>query len=78
MRKEKFVAVILLIIAMVAMFFTIWDFEWKCQALTTCFMIVYCGIGTTGLIMLMEENIGDSIGEKQCTTDIFTVKNIRN
>lgn len=54
MRNEKFVAVLLLIIALVAMVFTIWDFEWKCQALTMCFLIVYCGTGTTGLAMLME------------------------
>lgn len=54
MRNEKLVAVILLIIALVAMVFTIWDFEWKCQALTMCFLIVYCGTGTTGLAMLME------------------------
>lgn len=67
MRKEKFVAVILLIIAMVAMFFTIWDFEWKCQALTTCFMIVYCGIGTTGFIMLMEATGNAPYIEKKTT-----------
>ena len=54
MRNEKFVAVLLLIIALVAMVFTIWDFEWKCQALTMCFLIVYCGTVTTGLAMLME------------------------
>ena len=54
MRNEKLVAVILLIIALVAMVFTIWDFAWKCQALTMCFLIVYCGTGTTGLAMLME------------------------
>lgn len=54
MRNKQLVAVILLIIALVAMVCTIWDFEWKCQALTMCFLIVSCGTGTTGLAMLME------------------------
>lgn len=67
MRNEKLVAVILLIIALVAMYFTIWDFEWKCQALTTCFLIVYCGTGTTGFTMLMEATGNAPYMEKKTT-----------
>lgn len=67
MRNEKLVAVILLIIALVAMVFTIWDFEWKCQALTMCFLIVYCGTGTTGLAMLMEATGNAPYMEKNTT-----------
>ena len=54
MRNKQLVAVILLIIALVAIVCTIWDSEWKCQALTMCFLIVSCGTGITGLAMLME------------------------
>lgn len=67
MRNEKLVAVILLIIALVAMVFTIWDFEWKCQVLTMCFLIVYCGTGTTGLAMLMEATGNAPYMEKKTT-----------
>lgn len=67
MRNEKLVAVILLIIALVAMVFTIWDFEWKCQALTMCFLIVYCGTGTTGFAMLMEATGNAPYMEKKTT-----------
>ena len=67
MRNEKLVAVILLIIALVAMVFTIWDFEWKCQVLTMCCLIVYCGTGTTGLAMLMEATGNAPYMEKKTT-----------
>lgn len=54
MRNEKLAAILLLAIAFVAMIFTIVDFQWKCQGLTCCFLLVYLGTGTTGFCMWME------------------------
>lgn len=44
--------IILMIIAAAALYFTVWDFDWKCEGLSFCFLLIYLGSAVTGVYEL--------------------------
>ena len=44
----------MILLSLVTMYLTIWDFDWKCEGLSFVFMIIYIFSGVMGVTLLLD------------------------